>query len=464
MELAKTEVVLAHELEPLRMDANRLLESSKSSLDNSRMRQVLHRVTKLAGEASDMWTMLEARRKHDWYLEGPSYAISNLHNWTESNVLPSDTTSNNGFDGARALLVSLRTVLQAHHELIIAGGLLEVNDVEGVLRDMFVDFDDKMNRVPLPTSPPENLLEPTLTYQEVLRHHLRSVQQLHGQESDIYRKQWDEARSLNLTQLHIIFEWMQYTGRLPPTNLWLGVITRSADDADRNAKGTVEVFGAIPSDQESDIIVWVYNDNAANLGQGRSSQWYGFTVMDQPTAAAQAIIGSWFRGITLPREQTNFVHSNLQMRTQKEFVSLLLIHINLRQQMAIRRQESSAKEGVAAAVKVKEDMEAAVEVEGSRVGDAMSITELIKLKKKHQVVKENHVEDKISLMVLVKFKEKRQDADVAMAAVVEVEERRVEDGRRNALSPAGFERRSWFLGSDYQHSVRFDDCSPPTVA
>ncbi|KAL9535530.1 hypothetical protein SMMN14_00147 [Sphaerulina musiva] len=322
-------VTAMEELEFLRVGTNRMFEDPRFFSDTWKIDNIRRQVSDIAVETCKLWSLLDERRTHNWYLEGPSYAIADLRIWAERGKLPFPVDPGDRLSGARALLTSLKTVVEVHDELMIDERILGGEGAEQVLRGMYLDFDDKMMARDLRLTDPlgEEFLDVTLAYEMFLRQHLYSSGQRFGQESETYREQWREAQmveSWNTTRgLYVMLKWLQHSGQVPSTDFRLGIVTRNIDDAGFNAKATVEVLGTNPVDQDSTIIVWLYNDNAANLYPGVPSQWQGLSAMEEPSADAQAIVRSWFEGSTLPRFQPVQAHDNIQAANEDNPIDIL---------------------------------------------------------------------------------------------------------------------------------------------
>ncbi|PIB02272.1 hypothetical protein CB0940_01939 [Cercospora beticola] len=297
--------LILDQLEYHRTGTDRLAEVCTAPVDVEGIRKVRERTERLQNGLKDVYTWMQERHNQRWFLDGPAEAISNLRRWTEAGKIPSATDDQNHLCGARALLTSLQTCLEAQDNLMFDGRIPSPGDAEEMLRKMFIEFDDMLALRPVPTKSPENLMEPTSEYAAFLFSRFSAIELEHGLDSEIYRQHWNEARALNdwtPRKLQIVFDFIAqgHVFPLPAIDLRLGVVTRDVDDSRNSTTATVDLYGE-QDESNTNAVVWVYYDNASNPVPGATSHWRGFVSSAGVDDEANAMLNSWFHGSKLPR-------------------------------------------------------------------------------------------------------------------------------------------------------------------
>ncbi|KAM3415843.1 hypothetical protein BST61_g9349 [Cercospora zeina] len=284
---------------------DRLAEVFTAPLGAAGIREVRERTKKLQEGLRTAYTWMRERHNQHWFLDGPPDAIANLRDWVRAGKVPSAPHDRGHLCGARALLMSLQTCLRAQDGLMFDARIPGPEDAGELLRKMFVDVDDTLALVPVPTRSPGNLAEPSPEYAAFVYSRLSSIEDEHGIDSDIYRRHWDEARAINdwtPRQLQIAFDFLAegHVFELPAVDLRLGVVIRDADDSHNQTTATAEFFGE-EDEVKTSTVLWLYYDNAAKLSEGAISHWQGFSSPAEANEQANAVVNSWFNGTRLPR-------------------------------------------------------------------------------------------------------------------------------------------------------------------
>ncbi|KAK4898244.1 hypothetical protein LTR27_004251 [Elasticomyces elasticus] len=225
-------------------------------------------------------------QSHNGGLVAPTAVFRSLEHAIALNLLPAHTSNTGYLCGPRAVEVSLHALRRIAHDRVVRAAYddgetydfrLERITVDDMMESMFSDYDsDAAND---PSNPPDVNVQgtPTEAFRDFLQQRLQDFGLMPHHEQ--YQEEWDEltaSNNLGITQLQIMLDFLQHTGVLDEEYA-LGVVTAG----NVRTPAGVQIVGRMHEDVP---VIWLYNDNAAQLSRGHAygpdlealSHWTGF--------------------------------------------------------------------------------------------------------------------------------------------------------------------------------------------
>ncbi|KAK5713315.1 hypothetical protein LTR17_017685 [Elasticomyces elasticus] len=238
-------------------------------------------------------------QSHNRGLVAPTAVFRSLEHAIARNLLPTHTSNTGYLCGPRAVETSLHALRRITHDRLVGeaqdSGVsydfrLERITADDMMRSMFSDYDEDAANDP--SDPPDVNVQgtPTQAFRDFLQQRLQDFGLTTGDER--YQEEWDELTASNnfsITQLQIMLDFLEHIGVLAE-QYSLGVVTAG----NGRTPAAVQIVGRIDEDVP---VIWLYNDNAAQLsrrqiGYGPNlealSHWTGFEQFgDRPELVEQ---------------------------------------------------------------------------------------------------------------------------------------------------------------------------------